>query len=305
MTAAELNRRFGSSAVSFFDGPDGVPILRIANEQAEAEIALYGGQVMRFQPRGEVPVLWNGAEHDIQPDTALRGGIPVCFPWFGEHHHKADRSVFPLHGFVRLSVWDVARADASGALLNLPPRDGCPVRVQLRVQVAKTLSVAFSVENSGAEPFRFAAAFHPYFVISDIAGISVEGLDGCVYRDKTAGMKPCRQEGEVTFNRQVDRIYTGTASDCIVRDPSAGRVIHIQKRGSRTTVVWNPGTDGITDDAVHFGPEEYRGFVCVEAACIGDDAVTLAPGARHELGLCISTAPLLAQFRVSPKAEKL
>lgn len=288
MTAAELNRRFGSSAVSFSNGPDGAPLLRIANEQAETEIALYGGQVMRFQPRGEAPVLWNGAEHEIQPDTALRGGIPVCFPWFASHHPDADRSVFPFHGFARLSVWEVVQADASGAVLNLPPREGYDVRVQLQVQVAKTLSVTFSVENTGAEPFRFEAAFHPYFVISDIARISIEGLDGCAYLDAVNGMKLCRQQGAVTFDRQVNRIYTNTAKDCTVRDPAAGRALRIQKNGSHTTVVWNPGTDGITDDAVHFGPEEYRGFVCVEAASIRDDAVILAPGARHDFGLEIS-----------------
>jgi D-hexose-6-phosphate mutarotase len=286
MTAAELNRRFGSSAVSFCDGPDGAPILRIANEQAEAEIALYGGQVMRFQPRGEKPVLWNGAEHEIQPDTALRGGIPVCFPWFAEHHCGADRSVFPFHGFARLSVWDVVRADASGAVLNLPPREGSPVRVQLRVQVAKTLSVAFSVENSGPEPFRFEAVLHPYFVISDIADISIEGLDGCAYIEKKVRQI---QHGAITFSAQVNRRYLNTTAACTVRDPAAGRSIRVEKNGSRTTMVWNPGTTGITDDAVHFGPEEYRGFVCVEAACIGDDAVTLAPGASHTLGLEIST----------------
>lgn len=290
MTAAELNRRFGSSAVSFRNGPDGALLLRIANEQAEAEIALYGGQVMRFQPRGEAPVLWNGAEHEIQPDTALRGGIPVCFPWFAEHHYKADRSVFPFHGFARLSVWEVLQADASGTVLNLPPREGYTVRVQLQVRVAKTLSVTLSVENTGTEPFRFEAAFHPYFTISDIAGISIDGLDGCAYLDAVDRMKLCRQQGAVTFDRQVDRIYTNTAQDCTVRDPAAGRAIRIQKTGGHTTVVWNPGTDGITDDTVHFGPEEYHGMVCVEAASIRDDAVTLAPGARHELGLSISTA---------------
>ncbi len=292
MTTADLNRHFGSSAVFFFDGPDGIPLLRIANDEAEAEIALYGGQVMRFRPRGEAPVLWNGAEHGIQPDTALRGGIPVCFPWFGEHHCKADRSVWPLHGFARLSVWEVVQADASGAVMSLPPRESCPVCVQLRVQVAKTLSVVFSVENTGAEPFRFEAALHPYFIISDIENILIEGLDGCTYLDKTDRMKSCCQQGIVVFGRQVDRIYSDTTAACTVRDPAAERSIRTEKSGSRTTVVWNPGTDGITDDAVHFGPEEYRGFVCVEAANIGDDAVTLAPGTRHELGVNISvTAP--------------
>jgi len=287
MTTAELNRHFGSSAVFFFDGPDGTPILRIVNEQAEAEITLYGGQVMRFQPRGAAPVFWNGAEHEIQPDTALRGGIPVCFPWFAEHHCKADRSVFPFHGFARLSVWDVVLADVFGAVLNLPPREGCPARVQLRVQVAKTLSVTFSVENTGTEPFRFEAALHPYFVISDIANSSVEGPDGCAYLEK--GIRHV-QQGEITFPAQVNRRYLDTTAACTVRDPVAGRSVRVEKSGSRTTMVWNPGTDGITDDAVHFGPEEYRGFVCVEAACIGDDAVTLMPGQGHELGVTISVA---------------
>lgn len=292
MTAAELARRFGSSAVSFSDGPDGAPILRIANEQAEAEIALYGGQVMRFQPRGGAPVLWNGAEHEIQPDTALRGGIPVCFPWFGEHHCGADRSVFPLHGFARLSVWEVLRADAGGAELNLPPCEGFTVQARLRIDVAETLRVTFSAENTGAEPFRFEAALHPYFAVSDISSVSIEGLDGCVYLDKTAGMKECRQQGRVTFDRHVDRIFMKTAEDVLIRDSGTGRGFLLRKAGSLSTVVWNPGTTGITDDAVHFGPEEYRGFVCVEAACIGNDAVTLTPGQRHELGMSISAISL-------------
>ena len=97
MVTAELNRRFGSSAVSFRDGPDGVPLLKVINEKAEVEIALYGGQVMRFRPHGQMPVLWNGAEHEMQPDTALRGGIPICFPWFAGNRPGADFSIFPFH----------------------------------------------------------------------------------------------------------------------------------------------------------------------------------------------------------------
>ena len=288
MTTALLNQRFGGDSVSFVDGPDASPVVCISNDHAEAEIALYGGQVMRFQPRGEAPVLWVAAEFSQQPDTSLRGGVPVCFPWFARHHPGADSSVFPFHGFARISVWDVTDADASGVMLSLPPRDGFPLRAQLLVQVDASLSVRLAVENVGNESVPFSAALHPYIAVRDIHAVSIEGLAASTYFDQVNEMQSCRQQGSVCFDREVNRIYTGTTADCVIHDPLANRRVLLRKTGSRTTVVWNPGVKGITPDVTHFGGEEYCGFVCVEPANLCDDAVMLAAGESHTLGFELS-----------------
>jgi glucose-6-phosphate 1-epimerase len=283
-----LQARFGSPAVSFQNGPDGAPVLRLVSAQAEAHLALYGGQLMRFGSHGAEPWLWNAAEQNNQPDTSLRGGVPLCFPWFAKLRPNADRVRFPFHGFARLSLWEILETNGSGVRLRLPPHGDWPLETRLQVSFSNVLDIELSVENVGRSPVRFEAALHPYLAVRELSSVWIEGLDGATYLNQSDGLKPSCQQGPVRFAGEVNHRFVETTAELRLCDPVAGRAFRLRKRGSRTTVVWNPWTHPVDG----YGPEEYRRFVCIEPACIGADAVALEPGAVHRLGVEISCEPL-------------
>ena len=245
-----------------------------------------GAHVLSWTPPSQVPVLWVSPLARFEPGVAVRGGVPVVFPWFGAGI-SGDRS--PAHGFARTATWQRGEviSDRSGPgrlevhhTLTADGFDSAPFAAELVSEFTPSqLQVSLAVTNTGDADFTYEEALHTYLAVNDIAQVSVEGLDGCSYRDKVAGGEET-QAGPVRFDGETDRLYAhdGTA---IVDDPDWGRRIEVAKSGSGTTVVWNPGvTKGSgTADVGKYWAE----FVCVEAANIGDGAVRLAPGESHIL----------------------
>ncbi len=296
---AELNRRFRSDEVTFTAGPDALgPVAEIANGHATATVALHGAHVMAFRPHGQRPVLWVSAESAFRPDKAIRGGIPVCWPWFADHPTDPRK---PPHGFVRAAMWDVAGAEPGGngatqirfriaddehTLALWPHR----FELELVVSVGTALRVDLVIRNTGDAPFTSGGALHSYFAVADVENVEIYGLDGRIYVDKVDRLARKVQHGPVRIGAETDRVYLDTTSECVIDDPGWRRRIGISKTGSRSTVVWNPWREkaaGMAD----FGDDEYPRMVCVETANAGDDVVSIPPSGEHVLSTTITVEP--------------
>jgi glucose-6-phosphate 1-epimerase len=301
MLITDLNQRYAiANHIQFKEGEGGLPLAEIANEHATARVALQGAHLMAWQPRGQEPVIWLSEFARLAPGKSIRGGIPICWPWFGPH---ASDSKFPGHGFARTVMWEVleTRETQDGATymrFGLIETDATraqwplPCSVHLELSVGKTLRVELVTRNTGTQAFTLGEALHTYFHISDVAQMKIRGLDGCDYMDKAGGASERKtQHGEIVIEREVDRVYVNTAAECIIEDHGLKRAIRIAKQGSRSTVVWNPWKEK-ADKMGDFGPEGYRGMVCVESANALDNVVVIEPGATHRLDVLYSIEAL-------------
>ena len=289
------NARFGlSGQISFKEIPGDLVVMEVANVHGHATIALQGGHVMSWRPKSELePVVWLSRFAKFAPGKSIRGGVPVCWPWFGPH---ATDPKLPAHGFARAVPWEVAatRELAGGATevtLVLAESDQTRalwphrMRLSIAVTVGPRLKVALTTENMGHEDVVIGEALHTYFQIGDIADIRIRGLEGCDYQDKVGGGSVRRhQDGPVVFAAETDRIYLNTEAECIIEDVRLKRRIHVAKSGSRSTVVWNPWTEK-ADKMGDFGPDGWRGMVCVESANAAENVVTIRAGSRHTLAV--------------------
>ncbi len=248
-----------------------------------------GAQVLAWTPPGQNPVLWLSPLAVFEPGVAVRGGVPVVFPWFGAGL-TGNRQ--PAHGFARTAEWRrtsvVNELAASGRLevrhsLDADGFDSAPFAAELAASFSpERLEVSLSVTNTGTDTFTYEEALHTYLAVNNIAAVSVSGFDGCPYLDRSAGAGPDEvvQSGDIRFEGEVDRVFSHTGN-AVVSDPAWGRSIHVGKAGSANTVVWNPGPakgQALAD----VGPNWPR-FVCVEAGNVRDAAVHLAPGEQHIL----------------------
>ena len=300
----ELNRRFGiANALRFEELPDGLTVARVKTAFAEATIALQGAHVMSYQPTGHAPLIWLSKFAKFVPGKSVRGGVPVCWPWFGPHESNPQ---FPGHGFARTSPWQLvaAKAQPDGRIrLEFEIVDTEVSRAQWQhaskvrniVTVGQELEVELATTNAGIAPFKLSQALHTYFEVGDIRKATVAGLEGCDYLDKVGGGSvKKRQHGPVTFTEETDRIYLGTRGCCGILDPVLDRTILITSTGSRSTVVWNPWI-AKAEKMGDFGPDGHLNMVCVETANADADAIVLRAGETHRL---------TAQYRIvaAPRA---
>ncbi len=304
MTTQELNNKYGLSTVQFVDGPGGLVFAEIDNAGGAARICLQGAHVVTWKPKAQAePVIWVSDMATFAPGKSIRGGVPICWPWFGPH---ATESGFPGHGFARTVLWEVTAATEHGATTELTltlvdteqTRAQWPhaTRAELKVSVGERLGVSLATQNLGTEPILLGEALHTYLRIGDIGRIAVSGLEDTEYVDKVDGGARKRQAGAVEFSGEVDRVYLNTGGECVIRDPDLGRGIRIAKTGSQSTVVWTPWQDKALKMG-DFGPGRsgqggWREMVCVESGNALDNVITLAPGARHALDVIYDVVPL-------------
>jgi len=292
----DINAQFAiANQLSFTSDPGGLTIANIDNQHASASIALQGGHLTTWIPKGAEPVVWLSPDAKLAPGKSIRGGMPICWPWFGAH---ATDSSFPAHGFARTTLWQVietsTRADGATQLkLELEPanmpKQQWPhaTSVQCLMTVGHTLQMELITCNNSQDEITISEALHTYFAVSDVRNISIDGLDGCLYLDKVDGLKQKTQSGPVTISSEVDRVYIDTKADCIIRDPGLSRQIRISKAGSDSTVAWNPWIEK-SEQMGDLGEDGYLNMVCVESANAGQNSVTLAAGAEHRLKVCYS-----------------
>ena len=286
-----LNTRFGiSGQVEFAAGPGGPVVAQVRNAHGTATIALQGAHVMTWAPLGEQPVIWLSPAAKLAPGKSIRGGVPICWPWFGPH---ATESKFPGHGFARTVPWEILKTEtlADGATrltFQLAESDATraqwpyPSEVTCQITVGKTLEIDLVTRNTGQTPITIGDALHTYFQVRDIRQVTIRGLEGCPYLDKVEDGKRKQQQGPVVISAETDRIYLDSSADCLIDDPGLKRRIRIAKRGSRTTVVWNPWTEKATKMG-DFGDDGYLHMLCVESANCANDVVSLPPQGEHHL----------------------
>jgi glucose-6-phosphate 1-epimerase len=293
-----LNRQFGiPNRLEFRPGPGELATAFISNPQGEAAVALLGAHVLEYIPASQPPVLWMSRSSCFQLGMPIRGGIPVCWPWFGAHPDDPSK---PMHGFVRTMPWQVYDArslpgDVVQLTLGLTDSPASRVLfpysfdVRLTVRVGSELEVSLWMRNLGEVGYTVSGALHSYFSVGDAGQIQITGLDGVEYLDKVDLFRRKSQKGVVVIDSQTDRIYLDTDSETQIHDPVLKRVITISKTGSHTTVVWNPWADRARA-MPDFGDDEYTAMVCVETANAANDVVYLPPGGEKILAAVIRSS---------------
>lgn len=290
-----LNHRFGQGQhLRFLSGPGDLSLVEINNAHATASLVLEGGQILTYVPAGHAPVLWVSPQARYAAGKSIRGGIPVCWPWFGPHASEAAK---PAHGFARNAPWNVVETqrmsdDSTLIVLELMASDAQralwphQARLQLHVNVGSRLAVELVTINTSDTPLAVTEALHTYLHVGDIDHISIDGLSGCRYIDKVRGGETATQSDSVVISGETDRVYLNTRSTCRVYDPVLQRIIHVEKKGSASTVVWNPWVEKALKLG-DMGHDGYRQMLCIEAANALGNSVTVGPLAEHRLATVI------------------
>jgi glucose-6-phosphate 1-epimerase len=299
---AVLNRNFGApERIAFRAGPAGYPVMALTERRGSCEIALYGAHLLSWRPLGHGPVLWlSRSVERVVSGKPIRGGIPICWPWFGPHPTQPK---LPGHGFARLRRWRLMQTEydhqRTSTRLQLMDDESTRAiwpfafRLELHVTVSDTLQIELTTTNRDKQPMVVTQALHTYFLVSQIMNIDVRGLEGAAYTDTTAAAKHGNQHGALLIRGETDRVYRGTEAECVLTDPDSARQIVATKRGSHTTVVWNPWIEKAR--RLHdMASEDYRRFICIETANDGDDSVRLEPGAQHTLAVTLRVNALAA-----------
>ncbi|MFA9388360.1 MAG: D-hexose-6-phosphate mutarotase [Prolixibacteraceae bacterium] len=284
-----LNEQFSiEGEIGFSEQEGDLVYIDVINKYAEATISLYGAHIIQYNPYNTVDVLWMSPASNFEQGKAIRGGIPICFPWFGPHATDAN---LPAHGFARILPWNVTKTESSPkgeTLITLELNSSeetlkywpYSFKAELDISVGPQLKVELRITNTGQESFEYTSAIHTYFTISQISNIKIEGLQGASYYSGF-GKDIFTQESEfIEIEKEENRRYVNTDSEIILHDPVFRRKIKTSKQGSKVTVVWNPWSE--TVKTMSDIPEDgYETFVCIEPANSYDDFVKLAPGEKH------------------------
>ena len=279
-------------------GNGGLPKLEVTTKSASAEIYLHGAQVTSWQPAGAEEVLFLSKQSNWEDGRAIRGGIPVCFPWF---RAKTDDPKAPAHGFVRTQEWQldsvIAREDgyvtaAFSTESDASTRRWWPheFRLALRITIGSTLSLELNATNAASVSFSFEEALHTYFRVGQAASVRVHGLNGVSYLDNVDQNREKTQSGDLVLTGTTDNAYLNIQSAAELVDPVLCRTVRTQKENSQTTVVWNPWKHGarLLSD---LGEDEWQQMTCVEASNVLSAAIWLEPGEEHTMRADISIVP--------------
>ncbi len=295
MEITRLNENFGLPGVLVFEQHGELTRAVITTALASAVVYLQGGHVAEWKPVDHAPVLFLSGNSGYKKGKAIRGGIPVIFPWFGDRH---DGQAGPAHGFARTEEWEFGFAALVGdelhmSLLLMPNETSRALgfdhfRVVFHLTFGSTLSLKLTVVSDGDTPMVYEEAFHTYFAVGDVRETAVTGLHGVEYLDKRDGsVKKTQTEDPMVLTRDTDRVYVDTQSTCVIDDKANARKITVAKWNSSTTIVWNPWTE-LTAKMADMEPEGWEGMLCIESANSGDASITLGHGEIHHMSCVIS-----------------
>jgi glucose-6-phosphate 1-epimerase len=292
MNINQLNRVYSiPDHLKFMEGKGGFLFIVISNRSAKALISMYAGQILSFQPNDEhEDLLFLSQKSYYDEGKAIRGGIPVCWPWFGAASSDPQR---PNHGFVRNSLWTVLGAEAATDLetkVKLGVMGSSKSEalwqqafaLELEISAGKSLTLKLTTRNTGNDVFSITQPFHSYFQVGNIKQVKVLGLENSQYFDKLDKGAQKTQIGAVTVSEEVDRIYTNVKKELIIDDLAFARRILISSTGNNTAVVWNPWME-TTAKMADLEDDDYQRFICVEAGNVATDVVLIPPGGKHSL----------------------
>lgn len=271
------------------EGKGGLAQVRITGKAAAGEVYLHGAHVTSWKPAGAQEVIYLSPRSLYQDGVAIRGGVPVCFPWFGD---KKDDPKAPAHGFVRTKSWHLDSIAQKGDAVTVTmftenskstqkywPFD---FRLMHRVTFGPELILELTAANTGSEPFTFEEALHAYYKVKDVTKSRIAGLNGVHYLDKTDSFREKKQSGDVVITVETDRVYLNTASPLELSDPVLQRGIKVAKQNSRTTVIWNPWRAKAAE-LKDLGMDQWKSMLCIEVTNVGKYAVELQPGQKHKM----------------------
>jgi glucose-6-phosphate 1-epimerase len=296
---ADLDRRYGIPDIAkIVAGNGGLAKVRISSAAAKGEMYLHGAHVTSWQPRDAEEVLFASAKSRWEDGRAIRGGVPICFPWFA---NKTDDPRAPAHGFVRTTAWQLESISQTGDAVtismfiesNNDTKKRWPADFHLvhRATFGSELKLELVVRNTGTTSFRFEEALHSYFRVGQIEEAQLHGLNGVQYLDKTDSNRKKLQDGSIAIVSETDRVYLNTRGSIELEDHGLRRRIRVDKENSLTTVVWNPWVakaKAMSD----LGDDEWMRMVCIEGSNVSDFAVTLAPGQEHKMQATVHLANL-------------
>lgn len=285
-----FNKKYGIEKKIWFSEIGEITVVNIKTSHCEASIAMQGAQLINWTPVGQKPVIWLSQDARLVNGKSIRGGIPVCWPWFGAHDSQTH---FPAHGYARTVQWELFEVNENekGTVelgFKLVPNQSvagmwpfsCPL--ELRIRLDSFLEVTLITQNNDSQPVKISEALHTYFAVGDIRKTRVSGLDGCFYLDKVKEFARFQQAGDILFTSETDRVYLDTENTCVIHDEAWQRKIHIEKQGSQSTVVWNPWQNK-SNAMGDMGAEGYLSMLCVESANAATNVVVIEPGTEHRL----------------------
>jgi glucose-6-phosphate 1-epimerase len=291
MNFDELSRYEIDGELQFIEIEHGFVYAEINNARAHATVSTYSGQLLSYRPKDrQEDLLFVSDKAYYEAGKAIKGGIPVCWPWFGPDPENRGR---PAHGFVRNRQWQVSGSEslADGStkiILSITDNEATralwphPFRLDIEITVGDTLRVELVTHNTGNDSITISQALHSYFRVGDITRVSVLGLDGINYLDKANDSTHKTQAGPLTISAEVDRIYTDTTGELTIDDASLERKIAITSSGCSTTVVWNPWVE-IAVSMADLDDDDYLQMLCVETANAGPETVTITAGDCYRL----------------------
>jgi glucose-6-phosphate 1-epimerase len=282
--------------VAIVAGNGGLTKITITTKFSTAEIYLHGAHVTHFQKTGEPPLIFMSAKSYFADGKPIRGGVPICFPWFG------NRDGEPSHGFARTTEWKLIETSAAvdGSvtlhfrLPEIPERTAWKnLRTEFAVTVSDQLTMELIATNDSNGAIEIENCLHTYFNVGDISAVSIDGLQGAHYLDNAAGGNgelKTQSESVLHIPRETNRLYLDTPTAVEIRDENLKRAIRVEKFNSNSTVVWNPWTtQKLPDD---FDPAEHKNMVCVESGNVKQNKISLAPGKTSALKVILSSTPL-------------
>ncbi|WP_439291936.1 MULTISPECIES: D-hexose-6-phosphate mutarotase [Rahnella] len=257
---------------------DELPVLVVTHPKVRAAIALQGAHLLSWQPEGEEPVLWMSSASAFKEGVAIRGGIPICWPWFG----PAGK---PSHGFARNMAWELTdhQETDEGVVLTLTLKSSPETLAlwphEFTLTARFTLGATCHIELESTGDFDANSALHTYFNIGDIASVSVKGL-GNSFIDKVDGAKAKQTEGDLTFTGQTDRIYTQPQATSEIVDPVLKRTLVVAHENNSDVVAWNPGSE-LSVSMADMPDDGYKTMVCVETAQVSDKHISTHATPAH------------------------
>jgi glucose-6-phosphate 1-epimerase len=292
-SSAETDRDLPESA-KLAEGKGQLPMVKITAAEASGEMYLHGATVTSWKPRGSEEAIFVSAQSRWDHEHAIRGGVPICFPWFGA---KADDAKAPAHGCVRAKAWQLESVKEAGGAVTVSmatesdaetKRWWAPdFRLVHRATFGRELTLELEMTNTGKAPLRFEEALHTYHPVGAIENARVRGLERVEYVDKTDTGKRKTQAGEIAIVSETDRVYLNTTGAVELVDEAMNRIIRLTKENSRATVVWNPWiqkSKGMAD----FGDDEWKQMICLETGNVGEYAIVLSPGEQHTMRAIVS-----------------
>lgn len=293
----KLRRHEIAGRVEIVAGNGGLPLIKITTPWSTAEIYLHGAHVAAFQKNGEAPLIFMSAKSFFAPGKAIRGGVPICYPWFG------NREVGPSHGTARITEWQLVKTSASadGAVtlqFALPKTGGTSpwnaLRTEFTATVSDTLTMELETANESCDgAVEFEECLHTYFHVGDISAVTLTGLENVAFDDFAFGAGGARRAAEnsvLKISRETNRVYPDSTATVEIRDEKLKRTIRVEKFNSKSTVVWNPWTtQKMPED---WGANEHLNMVCVESGNVKQNKPSLAPGKSSALKVVVSSAAL-------------